>query len=166
MLDDDWIVDPETRRGIFDHLKDAPERQLADNNDVDTKAATLFGAASVVLGLVSFGSLGATLTGGQAVAVTLLLVAAGVAFLLVAVAAAIELWPVDQRRSVFAATLREDFRNKPIDEFQEWIIRQARLAWEYNAGVGSRKGAALEWIVGGLAAEVLLVVAALVVARA
>ena len=68
--DSDAIKDPETRRLLYEHLKDAPERQLADTNDLDGKAATLFGAASIIMGLASFGNLGTSSTGAIACAIT------------------------------------------------------------------------------------------------
>jgi hypothetical protein len=161
----DEIRDPKTRKLIFDHLKDAPERQLADMNDLDAKAATLFGAASVVMGLASFGNLGAGLMGPRAVAVEALLIAAGFVYVVGAGAALIHLRPVTQRRSVFAATLREDFREKGEDELQEWLIRQVKRAWVHNDAVTKCKARTLEWIVGSLGFEVLLVVTALLISR-
>jgi hypothetical protein len=161
----DEIRDPNTRKLIFDDLKDAPERQLADMNDLDAKAATLFGAASVVMGLASFGNLGVGLMGPHAVAVEALLIAAGFAYLVGAVAALLHLSPVTQRRSVFAATLQTDFREKGEDELQEWLIPHVRHAWVHNEAVTKCKARTLEWIVGALGFEVLLVVTALVVSR-
>ncbi len=163
--DDDAIADSATRDLIYDRLKDAPERQLADNNDLDGKAATLFGAASVVMGLVSFGSLGGNSKGQIAGAITTLLIGAGISYVITVVAALVHLWPVDQERTVFAKTLQTNFKDRKPAELQEWIIRQAAQAWEFNENVTKRKGRTLEWIAGGLGAEVILVVIALIVSR-
>jgi uncharacterized membrane protein YcjF (UPF0283 family) len=163
--DSDAIKDPETRRLLYEHLKDAPERQLADTNDLDGKAATLFGAASIIMGLASFGNLGTSSTGAIACAITALLVCAVVAYAATAVAALVHLRPVEHRRTTYAQTLQSDFRDKPPAELQEWLIRQARRAWEFNDKVGKRKARTLAWIVAGLGAEVVFVVAALIVSR-
>jgi hypothetical protein len=163
--DDDKIDDDKTRRLIYERLQDAPERQLVDTNDLDTKAATLFAAGSVVMGLVSFGNLGAGSTGYIAGAITTLLILAGVAYAVTAIAGLIDLFPVEHHRAVFAKTLTADFQHKSARDLQEWLIRQARRAWEYNEPINRKKALCLEWIVGGLGAEVLLVVAALIVSR-
>lgn len=163
--DGDAVANDETRRLIYEHLKDAPERQLADSNDLDNKAATLFGAASVVMGLAGFGNLGAGSTGRIAGAVITLLIGAAAAYVVTAAAALVHLRPVDHRRTTHAETLQQDFKDRSPAELQEWLIRQAKLACEFNAGVVSRKARTLEWIVGGLGVEVLLVVIALVVSR-
>jgi hypothetical protein len=162
---DPTIEDNDTRRLIYEHLKDAPERQLVDTNDLDAKAATLFAAASVVMGLASFGNLGAGSTGRIAGAVTTLLILAAMAFAVTAAAALLHLRPVDHSRTVYAKTLSADFRDKPAPELQEWLIRQVGRAWEFNEPINKRKAKTLEWIVVGLGLEVLLVVAALIVSR-
>lgn len=159
------IHDADTRRLLYEHLKDIPERQLADTNDLDGKAATLFAAASVVMGLVSFGTLGSGTTGRIAGAVTTLLILAVVAYAVAAVAALIHLRPVQHRRTGYGKTLATNFRDRPASELQEWLIRQAGQAWEHNEPINARKGRTLEWIVVGLGVEVLLVVAALIVSR-
>src|SRR4051794_31167688 len=48
----DHELDPKTLDTIFNLIKDAPERQIDNANTLDTKMVQIFGAASVVIGLL------------------------------------------------------------------------------------------------------------------
>ena len=47
---------PKTMEVLYDFLKDAPERQIENAASLDSKMVQIFGAASLVIGLVSFSS--------------------------------------------------------------------------------------------------------------
>ena len=95
-IESDYKVDPETRKLVYEHVKDAPDLLIQDGNDLDTKGVALLAAASVVLGLASF----AKLTGGASAAPALVALAvAGLGFLFAVYHAALLLGPTTYVRS-------------------------------------------------------------------
>ena len=76
-------VPPETLDFLFEYTREAPQRQLAAMNALDTKAFALFSAGAVVLGLAGLGAWGGR---EQPLGAGVLLACAVVAFLLVGLA--------------------------------------------------------------------------------
>jgi hypothetical protein len=152
-------IDPGTRKLVYEHVKDAPELLIQDGNDLDNKGVGLLAAASVVLGLTSFGKL----TGGGAPwEVVLTLGAAGVAFLYAAYHAGRLLGPATYVRSSHADDLWEAGKWYSPEDLTDYLIDSARVGYAANKKVVADKATHLKWLVRGLALEVVFVTVAVV----
>jgi hypothetical protein len=163
--DDPEALEPGVRDFLFEYLKDAPERQLQDASDLDGKMVGLFGAASVVIGLVSIGNLGGS--GKSSGAVTGVLIAAAACYVLAAIAALVHLVPVTLRRALHADTLRPAAaaHHKSKDVVVDFLLGSIETAYAKNKDKLRRKGWTLLAVTILLGLEVTMVAAALVASR-
>ncbi len=156
---DDRLSD-ETLTFIYEHIKDAPERQAQDWRDLDSKLIQVFGAASVVLGLGG-------LAGAQhhSLAGTLLLLLALAAFALVAAAAFIQLRPQQFAYGRFGDTLWPNSWMDSPSIIRHGIVEVITEASATNKRVFADKATALKVVLAATSAEVALVIGAVLVDR-
>jgi hypothetical protein len=157
-------VDPETRDFLIEYLKDAPEVQLRDSVDLDNKVIGLFAAASVVIGLTTLGSIG---KGTDALDhwVTAFLIGAVASYLLAGGAALVNLWPVEQWRSLHADQLWAGGKGKPVAEIKDFLLESIQTAYRENKTMLARKGWASLVLMLAVITEIACIGVALILTR-
>lgn len=151
----------ETVQLIYEHIKDAPDKQFETVKSLDAKMVQVFTVAGVVIGLAglaSEGSGGGTLT-------DVLLICALAAFVLTSAFAFYHLWPVTVRLSRHAGTLWEKSGHLASDEVRRQLIGSISDASAYNEGVLEKKSRVQIYALVATSLEVVLVGAAIVVSR-
>ncbi len=157
--------EPGVRDFLFGYLKDAPERQRQDAADLDGKMVGLFGAASVVIGLLSIGNLGGS--GNSSAAVTGFLIASAACYVLAAVGALIHLRPAWLYRSLHADELPASaaFHHKQKDDILEFLVGDIADAYGKNKKRLASKATTILMVTIFLGLEVAMVASALIAAR-
>jgi phosphoglycerol transferase MdoB-like AlkP superfamily enzyme len=146
---------------LFDVMRDAPERQIHDQESLDAKMVAVFTAASVVIGLAGISNVK---SGGKWY-VNALLIAAVLAYLLTAVFAFFHLRTVKFRRSLQADVLWQEYWNEPVSEIKHALLQDISEAYAFNKGVLHSKGRTILIGLAGAGVEVFLVGAALILSR-
>lgn len=154
------IPPPGTLDLIYQHIKDAPERQGQDWRDLDTKAVQTLAVASVVMGLAGVSS-----AQHHALPATILLFVALAAYVTAAVCAGRALWPVAYEPARYATTLWDDFSWRPPDEVKHGLVEGIAEEYKTNLATLARKGRAVKLAMVATTAVVVLVVAAVLADR-
>lgn len=154
----------ERRDFLFDYLKDAPDRLIADASDLDNKMVGIFSAASVVLGLASIGNLGVVSVSGS---VRALLICAAAFYLGSAVIALIHFKPVEFGRALHAESMwsRAVANDISVREIKQFVLDSVESEYAANKRVIKRKGRTLFWAVVTVGLEVVCVSGAVIAAR-
>jgi hypothetical protein len=142
---------PETLDFIFDFVRGAPERQLAAAEALDSKLFQLFAIGGVVIGLAATGNGNAGL-----------LVAAGVAYTVLAISALYGLWVRQLRVSRHPDQLWNESWQESVADIKHAIIDDVSSSYVENRRHLVTKRWALRFALVATAAEVLLVVSALI----
>ncbi|HXF50283.1 MAG TPA: hypothetical protein VNM43_01215 [Dehalococcoidia bacterium] len=146
---------------LFSVVKDAPERQLSVLDSLENKIASIFAAASVVVGLaVSEGRGVDSGTGPLS-----LLIAAVTAYLAVAFCTFAGLRLVRFRRTLHADALWKFHWQDPPEWIKHALVADAAESYAYNKKVLQNKGFWVLAVMGFAALEVLLVGVALIWSR-
>ena|SRR2546428_2258957 len=146
---------------ILNFTKDAPDRQLRDMNDLDTKVVQTFGAASVVIGLAGLSSVQAT---AKPIVIGLL---ADAVFSYVVVAG-LAIWHQFAKHvnpGRYAATLWENFWDSPVQDIKHGLVDAISKAYKHNIEVLKGKALTSKLALLTTGVEVSLVAAALVISR-
>lgn len=151
---------PQTVEFIYQHIKDAPERQGQDWRDLDTKLFQVFTAAAVVLGL---GGVAAAQRNGTAGAILLLI--ALVAFLIAVGAVLSQLRPLKIELSRQGDTMWPTSWQADPYWIEKGVIENVTAAYAKNRARLKCKAIALKVALGALCAEISLVVVMIVVDR-
>jgi hypothetical protein len=125
----------ETVEFIFEHTKEAPERQSRDIDALDAKMVQVFGAASVVIGLVGVSNENL----GNSGAVNALLALAVASYIVAAATALFHLYPKEQRRSLHVEDLWPKAWNEDVKNIQHSLIEDIRKVHRFNATVLEQK---------------------------
>lgn len=129
---------PDTLDLIFEHVKDAPEKQLQDVTDLDSKYVAVFAGASVILGA---GALIDPSRGGAWP--TVLLAAALGIYLLMAVVSFVHLKPITLHGSRYGDTLWDDFKDLAPQDVKLGIVLKIREDYAHNHGLIQGKASTL-----------------------
>ena len=161
MPKDPDVPNPATLDLIFEHVKDAPEKQLQDLVDLDTKAMQVFAGASVILGA---GALIDTKHGGG-LSTTFLIVALA-AYLVIAFLSFRGLRTRQLRGSRYADTLWKDFKDDLPEVVKLGIVTKVAEDYAYNRDVVIRGKAKLLNVALYLTAlEAMFVATAVLISR-
>jgi hypothetical protein len=128
-------VDPAILQALYNHVKEAPERQLADARDLDSKMVQVFGVASIVIGLAGLSDRG--LEGGDAV--TAILIFALLSYAAAAGFAVLDLWPREFWRSLHADTLWKEYWQDAPEKTQHALVANIASAYEHNRDLLTHK---------------------------
>lgn len=151
----------ETVQLIYEHIKDAPDKQFETVKSLDAKMVQIFTVAGVVIGLAGLSSEG--LGGGTLTDV--LLIGALAAFVLTSAFAFYHLWPVTVRLSRHAGTLWKESGHLASDQVRRQLIDSISAANAHNEGVLERKSTVQIYALITTSLEVDMVGAAIVVSR-
>lgn len=146
-------LNPKTIDTIFGLLKDAPERQIDNANTLDTKMVHIFGAASVVIGLLGL----SRNDFGPEWWIIICLIGAIVSYLATAVLAFAHLRPKVFHRSIHGDTLWPHTWDLTDIEIKHTLIADVTAAYAHNKPLLVRKSHTLAIAVVTTAAEVFLV---------
>jgi hypothetical protein len=160
---EDYAPDPETVRLFYEHVKDAPELLIRDGDDLDRKGIALLSAASVLLGLASFGKF--TSGAAASTSATIFLVLAGGGYLFAAFFTFRLLRPTTYVRSKHADDLWDEGKWATPTQLMEFLISSAKAGYIKNKIIVDRKAGSVTKILAGTAFEVVAVVAAVVAAH-
>ena len=150
---------PGTVDVIYNHLKDVAEKQFDDQKNLDGKMVQIFAVASVVMGLT--GLSGGTTVKNVAVAVFLSL--ALTAYVAVAFFTGFEYRIKNFEALRFGDSLwREEYDQSP-DQVKIAVIDRVSHAYKANNGILTDKANLLTWGMIAVAAEVVLVVVAVII---
>lgn len=153
--------EPQTVQLIYEHIKDAPDKQFETVKSLDDKMVKVFTVAGVVIGpagLSGKGLQGGTLT-------NVLLVGALIAFIATAACAFYHLWPVNIRLSRHAGTLWYESHDLTSDEVRRQLISSVFEANTHNEGLLKKKSTIQTVALMTTSLEVIMVGAAIVVSR-
>jgi hypothetical protein len=146
---------------IYDHIKDAPDKQFELAKSLDDKMVKIFTVAGVVIGLA--GLTGKGLTGDTITNV--LLIGALIAFIATAAFAFYHLWPVSIRLSRHAGTLWEYSRQFTSDEVRQQLVESITSANSHNEKVLAKKSTVQTYALVTTSLEVVMVGAAIFLSR-
>ncbi len=152
---------PETLDFIYEHVRDAPAQQRQTRDSLDTKMVQIFGAASIVIGLVGVSS--GELDGGGMV--DALLIAAVTAYVATALITFYGVQVRRFRRSVQADELWNRYWWRKPDEAKHAIVHDVGKAYGHNRGLLRDKARAVRAGVLSAGLEVALVAIALIWSR-
>ncbi len=128
------VPNPATLDLIFEHVKDAPEKQGQDLSDLDAKAMEVFAGASVILGA------GALIDAKQVGSwPTLLLIVALIVYIVMAILSYLVLHTSELRGSRYADTLWEDFKADPPEVLKLGIVTKVAKDYAHNFKIIKRK---------------------------
>lgn len=148
------FVPPDTLDFLFEYTREAPQRQLAAMNALDTKAFALFSASAVVVGLAGLG-----IWGRQDVppGAGILLVAAVVAFVVGAFAMLDCVRLRRHRSSDHADVLWQDYWDLEVADIKHALVEDIAESSEHNERVIRAKTRSLGWALVAAIAETSLV---------
>lgn len=153
--------DPETIKLIFEHVRDAPERQAEDATRLDAKAAQVLTAGGVALTVAGVAN-PAVGTGGWAL---FFLVCAVYTYCWVALYAVRAIWIRGFDETRHADTLWDKYRQYDVTEIQVRLIESPKKAYEHNFALICEKGANIIPAMKFLGIEVAFVALATIFAR-
>jgi len=145
---------------IFDHVKDAPEKQGQDLTDLDSKAMQVFAGASVILGA---GALIDTKHGGGWS--TALLIGALTIYGAMAFFSYVNLRTVELRGSRYADTLWDDFKEDSPDDIKLGVVLKVAEDYRYNREILKNKANGLNLALFLTALEAMFVAGAVLSSR-
>lgn len=149
---------PGTVDVIYDHLKDVAEKQFGDQSNLDGKMMQVFAVASVVMGLTGLSGAGAI----KNIAVGVTLGLALLAYICVAVITGVEYRVKKFEALRFGSSLWEEEWDQPPEQVKLAVISRVKDAYDGNKRILEGKSALLGRGLIATAAEVVLVVAAVI----
>jgi hypothetical protein len=155
------VPESKTVQLIYEHVKDAPDKQFETVKSLDDKVVKIFTVAGVVIGLAGLSGKG--LQGGTSTNV--LLVGALIAFIATAACAFYHLWPVSIRLSRHAGTLWNESRHMTSDQVRQQLISSISAANAHNEELLLKKSTVQTYALVTTSLEVIMVGAAIVVSR-
>lgn len=146
------LLAPETLDFIFEHVRDAPDKQVSAQENLDSKIVQVFAAAGVVLGLAGLSDISGR--GGTPGA---LLVVAVIAFVVVAAVTFYSIWARRFRVTSHVQELWQHHWTKSPDALRHMIVADAVRAYAANGVLIRRKSHALSVALAAVAVEVVCV---------
>ena len=153
--------EPETVQLIYEHIKDAPDKQFETVKSLDDKMVKVFTVAGVVIGLAGLSGKG--LQGGTLT--NTLLVGALIAFIATAACAFYHLWPVNVWLSRHAGTLWNTSRHLTSDEVRQQLISSISKANDHNVELLKKKSTVQTYALVTTSLEVAMTGAAIIASR-
>ncbi len=151
---------PETARYVLNHTKGALAQQLVDVDAMDSKAMSVFGVASTVIGLAAF-----AFAGGGGAFVTILLVPAIVAYGAAAVFFFMSVQSREYTGGHYASSLWKKFGLQSVETIEQALAAAIPLHFERNLALIRWKVRTLGGAMRALAAETGFIAVALLVSR-
>jgi hypothetical protein len=151
---------PETLDLIFEHVKDAPEKQLQDVTALDSKYVQVFAGASVILGAVAL----IDPKHGGTWPTILVAVALGI-YLVMAVVSFIHLRTVTLNGSRYGDTLWDDFKDDPPEDVKLGIVLKVKEDYAHNTRLIQGKAKTLNAGLFLTAVEAICVAGAVLASR-
>lgn len=153
-------VSAQTLDLIFEHVKDAPEKQVEDVGAIDAKFIQVFAAASVLLGAIAL----VDSKHGDAWGTRLTVVALAL-YLVMAVVSFIHLRPITLHGARYADTLWDDFENDEPAVLKKGIVLKVKEDYAYNRTLIEKKARTLKLGLALTAGEAVLVAIAVLISR-
>ena len=138
---------------IFDHIRDAPERQIESADSLDSKMVQIFVSASIIIGLAGLSSNTVNVTGWELIP----LMGAILSYVAVAWVALMHLRPRAMRRNLHANVLWPKYGRFEIADVKEVLAQDTSEAYAFNKGVLADKATTVRQALLATAVEVVLV---------
>jgi hypothetical protein len=156
-------INGETLGLIYDHLRDAPGRRIEDGQRQESKAVSLFAAATVLIGLAG---ISLPRAGDWHWLVVLLSVGVALAYAVAVGATAFTLWPRSYRAADYDGSLWRTHWNKEPAAVRHAIVDDITQGSRVNQSANARREVGVYWVLWATAAEGLLVAALLILVHA